>query len=106
MIWPKCGSKCYKCHETHTRKIQDTPIHNKKVFINMNAREFICENNECKINTFTEELPFAGKNQVRTDALTKFILIHAIYMSSNSTSLILGVDVSADTVDNILKRLK
>lgn len=57
----KCGSKCNKYHETHTRKIQDTPIHNKKVFININVREFICENDECKINTFTEELPFVGK---------------------------------------------
>lgn len=105
----KCGSKCNKYHETHTRKIQDTPIHNKKVFININVREFIRENDECKINTFTEELPFVGKNQVRTYALTEFILIHAIYISSNSTSLILslmGVDVSADTVDNILKKVE
>ena len=66
-------------------------------------------NDECEINTFTEELPFVGKNQVRTYALTEFILIHAIYMSSNSTSLILslmGVDISADTVDNILKKIE
>ena len=42
-ICPKCGKRCYKYHEIHTRKIQDTPIHNKKVFININVRELICE---------------------------------------------------------------
>jgi transposase len=105
---PKCNCVCNKSHEKHSRKIQDTPIHNKKVYINIDVREFICDNIECEINTFTEEIPFAGKNQVRTYALTEFILIHAIYMSSNSTSLILsflGIDVSSDTVDNILKNI-
>ena len=107
-ICPKCGCKCDKCHEVHSRRIQDTPIHNKNVFININVREFICTNSECEINTFTESLPFVGKNQVRTYALTEFILIHAIYMSSNSASLILsltGVNVSADTIDNLLKNV-
>ncbi len=105
---PKCNHCCIKVHETHKRKIQDTPIHNKNVYLNINVREFVCENENCNIKTFTEELPFAGKHQVRTYALAEFIITHAIYMSSNSTSLILsfiGVNVSADTVDNILKKV-
>ena len=105
---PNCNSCCTKVHETHKRKIQDTPIHNKNVYINIDVREFVCENENCKIKTFTEELPFVGKHQVRTYALTEFIVTHAIYMSSNSTSLILsliGVNISADTVDNILKNI-
>ena len=105
---PNCHSECTKVKETHKRKIQDTPIHNKNVYINITVREFKCENSKCKIKTFTEKLPFAGKNQVRTYALTEFIITHAIYMSSNSTSLILsfiGVEVSADTVDNILNKI-
>ena len=105
---PECGCNCISVHETHQRKIQDTPIHNKNVYINIDVRELKCENSKCKVKTFTEELPFAGKHQVRTYALTEFIITHAIYMSSSSTSLILsfiGVNVSADTVDNILKNV-
>ena len=105
-ICPKCGNKCLKIHEKHSRTIQDTPVHNKNVYIHIDVCEFQCNNDNCNIKTFTESLPFAGRNQVRTYSLTEFILVHAIYMSSNSTSLILsflGVDVSADTVDNILK---
>ena len=103
---PICGKKSYKIYDIHKRRIQDTPIHNKKVYINIKVREFKCNNKKCNQKTFTEELPFAGKNQVRTYSLTEYILIHAIYMSSNSTSLILsllGVNISADTVDNIIK---
>ena len=105
---PECGCNCISVHETHQRKIQDTPIHNKIVYINIDVREFKCENSKCNVKTFTEELPFVGKHQVRTYTLTEFIITHAIYMSSSSTSLILsfiGVNVSADTVDNILKNV-
>ena len=105
---PVCGKKSNDIYDTHKRKIQDTPIHNKVVYININVREYKCNNKKCKQKTFTEELPFAGKNQVKTYSLIEYILIHAIYMSSNSTSLILsfiGVEISADTVDNILKRV-
>lgn len=93
----------------HSRKIKDTPIHNKNFYINIEVREFKCKNKNCVTKTFSEELPFVAKKQVRTYALTEFILIHAIYMSSNCTSLILsflGVNVSTDTVDNILKKIK
>lgn len=105
---PECGWESCKVHDVHSRRLQDTPIHNKNVYIHIDVREFRCKNKNCNVRTFTEELPFAGKNQVRTYDLTQFILIHAIYMSSNSTSLILsllGIDVSADTVDNILKKV-
>ena len=106
---PVCKKSSNEIYDTHKRKIQDTPIHNKKVYININVREYKCNNKKCSQKTFTEELPFAGKNQVKTYSLIEYILIHAIYMSSNSTSLILsfiGVNVSADTVDNILKKVK
>ena len=92
---PECGWESCKVHDVHPRRIQDTPIHNKNVYIHIDVREFRCKNKNCNVKTFTEELPFAGKNQVRTYDLTQFILIHAIYMSSNSTSLILsflGID--------------
>ena len=105
-VCPNCGWECFSIKEKHSRKIQDTPIHNKNVYIHIDVCEFKCKNPNCCIKTFTEKLPFAGKNQVRTYALTDFILIHAIYMSSSSASLILsliGVDVSADTIDKLLK---
>lgn len=106
---PTCGAICESTHDTHTRHIQDTPIHNKETWINLTVKEFECHNKMCKAKTFTEEVPFAGKRQVMTYYLQYYIVTLAIYMSSNATSLILslvGVRASADTVDNILKNIE
>lgn len=106
---PECNQVSDKYHSTYTRKIQDTPIRNIETWLYVNAYEFECSNKQCKIKTFSEQLPFARKNKVMTDALIQFILSISIFLSSSTTSLILsflGVKVSADTVDNIIKKIK
>ena len=89
--------------------IQDTPIHNTETWLNVTAYEFQCNNKECKVTTFVEELPFARKNKVKTDALVQFILSISVFLNSTSESLILsflGVKVSADSIDDIIKNIK
>ena len=106
---PNCNKESNKYHSTYIRKIQDTPIHNIETWLYVSAYEFECENKGCNVKTFTEELPFARKNKVMTDALIQFILSISIFLSSSTTSLILsflGVKVSTDTVDNIVKKIK
>lgn len=106
---PECGLKCKCVHDYHSRYIQDTPIHNKETWIKLKVKEFKCTNKKCPMKTFTEEVPFAGKNQVMTYYLQQYIVTLSIYMSSNATSLILsliGIKVSADTINNLLKRIK
>lgn len=106
---PLCGSICHATHDVHSRHIQDTPIHNKETWINIDVKEFECCNENCSMKTFTEYLPFAGRNQVMTYYLQYYIVILGIYMSSSATSLILsliGVKVSADTIDNLLRKIK
>lgn len=104
---PNCQNKC-RIHGTYKRKIQDTPIHNKTVWLYTTAYEYKCENKECAINIFAEELEFAKKNQVMTDRLIQFIVCISIFMSNNSASMILelvGVKVSADTIKNLYDRI-
>lgn len=106
---PKCNENCEHTHNVHKRYIQDTPIHNKETWISLTTKEFKCTNSECKIKTFTEILPFCGVRQVMTNYLKYFIVTLAIYMSSSATSLILsliGVKISADTIDNLLKNIE
>lgn len=106
---PNCNKTSSTYHSTYIRKIQDTPIHNIETWLHVCAYEFECENKECTVKTFTEELPFARKNKVMTDALIQFVLSISIFLSSSATSLILsflGVKVCADTVDNIIKKIK
>lgn len=108
-LCPECKRECNYTHNTHERHIQDTPIHNKETWINLIVKEYKCKNEKCNVKTFTEILPFAGIKQVMTYYLQYFIVSLAIYMSSSATSLILsliGVKVSADTVDNLLKNIE
>ena len=106
---PECGEKCTYIHAVHIRHIQDTPIHNKETWINLAIKEYECSNKKCNTKTFTEDIPFVGRKQVMTYYLQYYITCLAIYMSSSTTSLILsliGVKASADTVDNILKKIE
>lgn len=108
--------KCHKCgmisnsyHSTYTRRIQDTPIHNTETWLNVSAYEFVCLNDKCDVKTFTEELPFARKNKVKTDALIQFILSISIFLSSTSASLILsllGAKASSDSIDDLIKNIE
>lgn len=105
---PNCENNC-KIHGTYKRKIQDTPIHNKTVWLYTEAYEYKCENKDCTTNIFAEELEFAKKNQVMTDKLIQFVLCISIFMSNSSASMILeliGVKVSADTIKNLYDRIK
>lgn len=104
----KCGKECH-IHSTYNRVLQDTPIHNKTTYLHMKAYEYECLNSECKIKIFNEELEFAKKHQVMTDALIQLILGISIFLSNSCASLILsfiGVKVSADTIKNIYDRIK
>lgn len=108
-ICPKCHQVCSIKHANHIRHIQDTPIHNTETWLHVNVREFECTNTNCDIKTISEELPFARKNKVKTDALIQFILSISMFMSSSCTSLILsflGVKISADAVDDIIHSIK
>lgn len=106
---PDCDEISYTYHSTYIRKIQDIPIHNQETWLEISSYEFDCLNEKCSTKTFVEELPFARKNKVKTDSLIQFILGISIFLSSTSASLILsllGVKVSADTIDNIIKNIK
>lgn len=106
---PVCGTNSNAKHSTYTRKVQDIPIHNTETWLIVNAYEYECLNINCQITTFNETLPFARKNKVMTDSLIQFILSISIFMSSSATALILsllGVKISADTIDRLIHRIQ
>ena len=106
---PLCKHKSSECHEYYIRTVQDTPIHNKTVWLKIKAHKYECINRNCKVKVFTEEIDFVRKHKVMTDFLVQFILGISIYLSSSCSSLVLsflGVKVSADTIDNLIKKIE
>lgn len=108
-VCPVCGMKSNVIHGSYERTVQDTPLHNTRTMLHITCNEFKCKTPNCNKKTFTEDIEFVKKNKVMTDMLVQLILSLCIFMSSSTTSLILsliGVKVSPDTVDNILKKIE
>ena len=106
---PTCGVLTRKLAATYHRTMQETPYCNKNVVLDITAYKYYCLNPKCKRKVFCEQLPFAGKNQVKTKSLYKFILLNSIYTSSNQSSITLsqlGVKVGQETIQRIYSRLK
>ena len=106
---PECKHVSSECHEYYVRTVQDTPIHNKIVWLKIRVHKYECTNPNCKVKVFTEEIDFVRKYKVMTDYLVQFILGISIYLSSSCSSLVLsflGVKVSADTIDNLIKKIE
>lgn len=105
---PHCGMESRKLHASYVRTLQDTPIHGKATYLHANVFNYNCLNPTCFSHTFTESLPFAKPNQVRTEALNTFILGISIFLSNECASKILallGVTISNDTIQSLYDRL-
>ena len=101
---PKCGEISNKLSGTYTRLIQDIPIRNQQTWLAVKVKQYYCDNKKCEAKVFSEKIPFAKVNQVKTDSLVQMILAISLYLSNTSCSLILGflgIKVSADTIQNI-----
>ena len=106
---PKCKHISPEYHEYYIRTAQDTPIHNKTVWLKIKSHKYECTNQNCKVKVFSEEVDFVRKHKVMTDFLVQFILGISIYLSSSCSSLVLsflGVKVSADTIGNLIKKIE
>ena len=106
---PKCGLESEVYHSTYIRNIQDIPMHNCETWLKVSSYEFECLNKSCEIKTFAEEVSFAKRHKVKTNALIQFILSISIFLSASSASLVLGflgVKISADAIDNLIKNIE
>lgn len=63
---PKCGTNSHKLHQNHRHIIKDLPFGDKEVFLEINRRQFKCE--QCK-KPFSEDLDFVKKKRTYTKRL-------------------------------------
>lgn len=107
-VCPVCSELSSSGHSTYKRDIQDTPIHNRQVWLHVAVHKFECLNPQCVVKTFTETLPFAGCGQVRTYELTLMALEIACNIGNETASQVLkslGVKMSNDTITRIYEGL-
>lgn len=83
---PNCGMESSSLHATYKRKMQMIPITGKRTYANVIAYKYNCQNNECNLKVFMEEIPFSSPSQVRTTELTLLILAVSLFLSNEGTS--------------------
>ena len=106
---PKCGTISRTFSATYHRVLQDTPIHNKQTYLDIDCYKYRCLNSNCPQTVFVERLPFANSYQVRTNALNTFIVASSILLSNENTShtlKMLGVSVSNDSIQRLYDQIK
>jgi len=96
---PSCLLPCESVNQTHTRVIQDLSISEKKVYLHLKSRQFICEN--CS-RTFYERFNFVSKYERMTMRFEEFIYKRCIGVDLNYVCL--QEDLCWDTVNRLFKK--
>ena len=105
---PKCGEKTRKVHSRYIRTVQDLPIGDKKVYIEIISRKMICENGNCLRKRFAESYGFVLPNGVKTKRLEAEIVSIGMNMSSVAAAAAVlnrnTVKLCGRTVRNLIKK--
>ena len=106
---PKCKQQMPMYHATYMRTVQDLPIFQKNVKLQIIAYDYYCTNKDCEVVSFAESYGgFIGKSDRMTDRLEDFIRTLALETNCEGAAAIckeLGIRVSGDTIIRILRKL-
>lgn len=61
-----CHLKSNNVHNKYIRKIQDLPIGDKKVILELETYKFKCKNDNCKSKVFRSRFSYIGTNSLKT----------------------------------------
>jgi transposase len=95
---PKCGITSHKLHQNHRHIIKDLPFGEKEVFLEVNRRQFKCE--QCK-KPFSEDLDFVKKKRTYTKRLAHKTIQEVLENDIHSVAA-KGI-VTKDEIERMLK---
>jgi transposase len=70
-VCPRCGQTSAQLHQNHRHQVRDLSISQRRVFLNLNRRQFKCQ--ECR-KPFSEEFEFVGKRREYTDRFAEMVV--------------------------------
>ncbi|MDR1642003.1 MAG: hypothetical protein LBT59_20110 [Clostridiales bacterium] len=95
---PVCGVESVTLHEDSIRTIQEAPCWNTGVWIRAKIHTFKCQNQDCPVDVFSEELSFAGQNKTYTYRLEKLLQDFRTKYGNEKAKYVLAV-MGADLSD-------
>ena len=103
---PCCGQECLREGGGFQRVVRDLPlVPGYTTIVEYHGRKAVCDNPNCFVNSFEEPVPFAEKNSHFSWRLIFLMIMFTLMMSYSSAETILnliGVDVSHDTLRNLM----
>ena len=103
---PCCGNKMKKIKDKYYRTVKDLPIQDKKVFLKIETKRFVCNNKNCDINTFSESFSFIDHHSRITTRLKDRIINSAKGMSARASKQVINSDIVCISDDTILRLIK
>ena len=107
---PSCGGETNDITTYFTRVIQDLPIIEKRLVLNIRLKKFRCNNLSCKTKVFSENISgFAGLKQRNTNRLNEKLTIFSLTYSAEGAARILlqrGINISGDTLLRLSRKWK
>ena len=105
---PKCKTISSHVHGTYNRRVQDLPILGHTTWLHVSAYEYQCDNQECSVTTFVENIGgFLNYYSRMTDRCEDFICTLAMETSCEGCARIcrnMNIKVSGDTVIRLLMK--
>lgn len=95
---PRCGKQSHRLHQNHRYIIKDLPFCEQQVFLEINKRQFKCE--ECK-KPFSEELYFVDIRRKYTKRLA--IKVIQEVLDSDINTVAKKGTVTTEEIERILK---
>jgi len=103
---PCCNSVSHVHHGTYHRRVQDLPLFQKTVWLDINAYEYTCENPVCNVQSMAETFHnFLHFKKRMTERCRDFICMLALETSCESSAKIcrhLGIRTSGDSIIRML----
>ncbi|WP_414625299.1 ISL3 family transposase, partial [Calothrix sp. CCY 0018] len=97
-ICTRCGTKSHRLHQNHRYVIKDLPLGEQQVFLEINKRQFKCDN--CK-KPFSEDLDFVRSRRTYTKRLAKKIIQQVL--DSDIHSVAKKGTVTTEEIERMLK---
>ncbi|MFE4525325.1 ISL3 family transposase [Cytobacillus firmus] len=108
-VCPSCGIRSNRIHSHYTRFIQDLPINEKVVYLQVQVRKFFCTNIHCESTIFTERFSWVEPYQRQTKRLHK--VLTGLALSNNCLAAarmanLLHVAISHDSLLRLIHQVE
>lgn len=105
-VCPFCHQESNNVHTRYIRKVQDLPIGDKKVILELETYKLKCKNDNCKSKVFSSRFSYIGKNSLKTKRLEDKILEVSSNLSSIKASNYLKDNIAVVCKSSICNMIK